>query len=78
MNIDTNRKAMSPREIADRVAEYLKEGNLEGIVSLFHPDCMIYFPVTEAPRKGHMTQFGKSLPLLSKYAPLLPVRLQVN
>ena len=53
MSVDTNRKAMRPREIAERVAEYLKEGNLEGIVSLYHPDCVVYFPVTEPPKKGY-------------------------
>jgi len=53
MNADTSRKAKLPREIAERVGEFLKEGNLEGIVTMFHPDCTICFPVDEPPKKGH-------------------------
>ena len=46
------RTAKRPSEIADCVGAYLAEGDLDGIVSLFHPDCVVYFPVGEAPKKG--------------------------
>ncbi len=46
------RKAKRPSEIANCVGAYLAEGDLDGIVSLFHPDCVVYFPVGEAPKKG--------------------------
>ena len=52
MSTTTRRKATLPREIADRVAEFLKEGDLEGIVTMFHPDCTVCFPVDEPPKKG--------------------------
>lgn len=45
-------KAMQPHQIADRVADFLKDGDLEGVVSMFHPDCRIFFPPDEPPRVG--------------------------
>ncbi|MCY6383160.1 YybH family protein [Hoeflea prorocentri] len=44
--------ARRPREIAECVGAYLKEGDLDGIVSMFHPDCRIYFPPDHPPRVG--------------------------
>lgn len=44
--------AHRPRDIAHRVSAYLQEGNLEGIVSMFHPDCLIFFPPDQPPLKG--------------------------
>lgn len=46
----TYRKAEHPHEISERVGEYLKEGNLDGIVTMFHPECKIYFPPSEPPQ----------------------------
>ena len=48
----TYRKAEHPREVPERVGEYLKEGNLDAIVTMFHPDCKIYFPPDEPPHEG--------------------------
>lgn len=48
----TNRIAHQPREIADCVSAYLQEGNLEGITSMFHPDCQIFFPPDQPPQIG--------------------------
>ena len=46
-------KAMRPRDLADVVIKtYLKEGNLEGCVSAYHPDCVLYFPLDEPPKRG--------------------------
>lgn len=45
--------AQRPSEIADRVGDFLKEGNLEGVISMFHPECRIFFPPTEPPHVGH-------------------------
>lgn len=44
--------ALKPREIADCVSAYLQEGDLEGVVSLFHPDCLIFFPPNTTPSAG--------------------------
>ncbi len=45
-------KAMQPREIADCVGHFLKQGDLDGIVSMFHPDCCLVFPRGAAPQTG--------------------------
>lgn len=45
-------KAMQPRAIADCVSHYLKLGDIEGILSMFHPDCCLVFPRGAAPRTG--------------------------
>ena len=47
-----NRKAEYPRQIADCVAGFLKDGDLEGVVSMFHPECRIFFPPNEPPKIG--------------------------
>jgi len=44
--------ANHPHEIANCVAEFLKLGDLEGIVSMFHPECQIHFPPGEPPKQG--------------------------
>jgi len=46
------RVAHRPRDIADCVSAFLEEGDLEGIVSMFQPDCQIYFPSDQPPRTG--------------------------
>lgn len=48
----TKRIATRPREIADCVGAYLQEGDLDGIVSKFHPDCRIFFPPDRPPGEG--------------------------
>ncbi|MEM7136105.1 MAG: nuclear transport factor 2 family protein [Myxococcota bacterium] len=45
--------AKEPREIADCVGAYLREGDLEGVVSMFHPDCLVFFPPDAPPKVGH-------------------------
>ncbi len=44
--------AKQPREIADCVSAYLQEGDLEGITTLFHPNCKIFFPPDQPPSEG--------------------------
>lgn len=44
--------AHQPREIADCVSAYLQDGDLEGITTLFHPDCKIFFPPDQPPSIG--------------------------
>lgn len=44
--------AKRPREIADCVGAFMKEGDMEGIVSMFHPDCQIFFPPDQPPSVG--------------------------
>lgn len=48
----TKRIAHQPREIADCVSAYLQEGDLDGIASMFHPDCRIFFPPDQPPSSG--------------------------
>ncbi len=45
--------AMLPHKIADCVAAFLQAGDLEGIVSMFHPDCQIFFARDQPPSIGH-------------------------
>jgi len=49
---DIPRIARQPREIADCVGAFMKEGDMEGIVSMFHPDCQIFFPPDRPPSVG--------------------------
>lgn len=44
--------ARLPREIADCVSACLQDGDLDGIVSMFHPECQIYFPPGQPPHMG--------------------------
>lgn len=46
------RIAERPRDIANTVGSYLKEGNLEAILTFFHPDCVICFPPNQPPHRG--------------------------
>lgn len=48
----TVRIANQPREIADCVSAFLQEGDLDGITSMFHPDCQIFFPPDQPPSVG--------------------------
>jgi len=48
----TKHIAQQPRDIAHCVSAYLQEGDLDGITSLFHPDCHIYFPPDQPPSIG--------------------------
>ncbi|RKQ69174.1 ketosteroid isomerase-like protein [Litorimonas taeanensis] len=44
--------AHHPRDIADCVSAYLQEGDLDGITSMFHPDCKVFFPPDQPPSLG--------------------------
>lgn len=52
MSTATYRTANTPHEIADCVAEYLAAGDLEGVLTMFHPECQIFFPADELPKIG--------------------------
>lgn len=52
MNSTNYPQAKTPREIADRVAEHLRAGDLEGVLTMFHPECMIFFPPDEPAQVG--------------------------
>ena len=45
-------KAMQPRDIANCVSHYLKAGDMEGILSMFHSECSLVFPRGAAARTG--------------------------
>ncbi len=44
--------ARRPRDIAACVSAYLRDGDMDGIASLFHPDCRVFFPPDQPPREG--------------------------
>ncbi|MFN3248432.1 YybH family protein [Roseibium album] len=44
--------AKRPRDIADCVNAYLQKGDLDGITTMFHPDCQIFFPPDQPPLTG--------------------------
>lgn len=44
--------AKRPRDIADCVAGFLQAGDLDGVTSMFHPDCQIFFPADQPPKQG--------------------------
>ena len=44
--------AKRPRDIAHCVSAYLQEGDLDGIASMFHPDCRVFFPPDQPPSLG--------------------------
>ncbi|MEP3654548.1 MAG: DUF4440 domain-containing protein [Litorimonas sp.] len=48
----TKHIAHQPRDIADCVSAYLQEGDLDGITSMFHPDCKVFFPPDQPPSVG--------------------------
>lgn len=48
----TRRIAHQPRQIADCVSAYLQEGDLDGITSMFHPDCQMFFSPDQPPFIG--------------------------
>lgn len=50
----TEHIARHPREIASCVSAYLQEGDLDGVTTLFHPDCLIFFPKDQPPLSGIM------------------------
>lgn len=45
--------AERPHQIVERVAEFMKAGDLEGVVSMFHPDCRIAMDPEGEPMEGH-------------------------
>ncbi|MEM9522788.1 MAG: nuclear transport factor 2 family protein [Pseudomonadota bacterium] len=50
----TQRKiAERPHQIVERVAEFIKDGDLEGVVSMFHPDVRVAMDPDGAPMVGH-------------------------
>ncbi|WP_052249530.1 nuclear transport factor 2 family protein [Tateyamaria sp. ANG-S1] len=50
----TQRKiAEHPHQIAERVAEFVKDGDMEGVLSMFHPDCRVAMDPDGAPMEGH-------------------------
>lgn len=48
----TQHIAHQPRDIADCVSAYLQAGDIDGITSMFHPDCHIFFPPDQPPSIG--------------------------
>jgi ketosteroid isomerase-like protein len=54
MTTTTARKiAERPHQIVERVAEFIKDGDMEGVVSMFHPNCRIAMDPGAAPMEGH-------------------------
>ena len=45
--------AESPHQIVDCVAKFIRAGDLDGVVSMFHPNCKIAMDPTQEPMGGH-------------------------
>ena len=45
-------KAMRPRDIADCVGHFMREGDLDGIMTMFDPECVLVFPRGAEPTSG--------------------------
>ena len=45
--------AERPHLIAERVAEFIKDGDLDGVVSMFHPDIRVAMDPDGPPMQGH-------------------------
>ena len=53
MTLKQRKIAERPHQIVERVAEFLREGNLEGVVTMFHTRCKIAMDPTQPPVQGH-------------------------
>lgn len=49
----TRKIAEYPHQIVERVDEFIQAGDLEGIVTMFHPECQIAMDPQSAPMVGH-------------------------
>ena len=53
-SFDMHRRiAERPHQIVERVAEFIKAGDMDGVVSMFHPDCRIAMDPSGEPIVGH-------------------------
>ncbi len=52
MSTPTKIIANEPREIAECVSYFLQNGDIDGVVSMFHPDCKIFFPPEQPANIG--------------------------
>lgn len=52
MRKENQQIAHRPRDIADCISAHLQEGDLDGIESMFHPNCLIFFPPDAQPSVG--------------------------
>ncbi|MEM9596298.1 MAG: nuclear transport factor 2 family protein [Acidobacteriota bacterium] len=50
---NTRKIAERPHQIVERVAEFIREGDLEGVVSMFHPEVRVAIDPDGAPMEGH-------------------------
>lgn len=64
MNGLIQHKAARPRDIATCVREYLKAGDLAGVLSMFHPDCGLAFPEGSPPSFGLAAVRAAFVPLI--------------
>lgn len=53
MTSKQRRIAERPHQIVECVAEFIKDGDLNGIITMFHPDCKIAMDPTQKPLEGH-------------------------
>lgn len=52
MSQPPKRIAHHPRDVAACISAYLQEGDMAGIVSMFHPDCQIFLPPDQPAKVG--------------------------
>ena len=53
MALNEHPTAKQPREIANCVSACLRKRDIDGIVAMFHHDCLVFFPPDAPPNVGH-------------------------
>ena len=53
MNTTNRKQALFPHQIVERVAEFISAGDMEGVVSMFDPECAIAMDPDGEPLVGH-------------------------
>ena len=53
MNTVDRKQAQFPHQIVERVAEFISSGDMEGVISMFDPECAIAMDPDGEPLVGH-------------------------
>ena len=53
MSTSGPKQAQYPHQIVERVAEFMSAGDMEGVVSMFHPECVMAMDPDGEPLVGH-------------------------
>ncbi|WP_299681892.1 nuclear transport factor 2 family protein [uncultured Dokdonia sp.] len=67
----TLKKAMRPRDVANKISECITEGDIDNILDFFHPNYVMSFPPTEPTKSGLETIRQSFQPFIDVNAKLL-------